>query len=165
MDFDYYLAQFEKAAKRLEKKICDKKEIEIQTGIWLDSVVLRLQKKHWANKPNEKPHSGSAIFMGIWLNKEAIDNNKLWYNIHALRLRQLNGYKLQSRAFATSFREKFKIFEDKWENVSTGFAPQTLMQGWMLLNNEQLQDDVLKLATEFLAIEHLIEETLAEFKK
>lgn len=164
-DFDYYLDQFEKAAKVVNKKIQGKKDIEIQTGIWLNSVVLRLQKKHWANNPYEKPHSGSAIFMGIWIDKEAIANDKLLYNIHALRLRQLNGYALQSRAFATSFREKFKKFEHKWGNVSVDFAPQTLMQGWITLNKEKVQKDVLDLANNFLEVEHLIDKTLSEFKK
>lgn len=165
MNFDYYLEQFEKAAKAFDKKIPDKKGIEIQTGIWLDSVVMRLQKKHWANNPYEKPHSGSAIFMGIWIDKNAIESHKIRYNIHALRLRQLNGYKLQSRAFAASFRVKFKKYEYKWKNVSTDFAPQTLMQGWIPFNKKNLQKDILELAINFLEIEYLIEQTLAEFKK
>lgn len=165
MNFELYLDKFEKGAKSLDKKILEKKDIQIQTGIWLDSVVLRLQKKHWANKPDEKPHTDAAIFMGIWVNKEAIANQRLSYNIHALRLRQLKGYKLQSRAFAASFREKFKQFEQDWINVSTDFAPQTLMEGWVDLNNEKIQNDILKLANKFLAIEHLIDNTLLEFKK
>ena len=165
MDFKYYLDEFEKAAKLLDKKVINKKDIQIQTGIWLDSVVFRLQKKHWANNPDEKPHSGSAIFMGIWLDKKAIADNKLFYNIHALRLRQLNGYKLQSRAFAMSFREKFKPFQQKWSNVSTNFAPQTLMEGWKEFGQNSLQEDVYKLAENFLDIEDLIESTLLEFKK
>lgn len=119
-----------KLRRRLTKKSLEKKGIQIQTGIWLDSVVVRLQKKHWANKPDEKPHADAAIFMGIWVNEEAVANQKLFYNIHALRLRQLKGYKLQSRAFAISFREKFKAFQQYWPNVSTEFGPQTLMVGW-----------------------------------
>lgn len=165
MNFEFYLDNFEKAAKSLDKKLLEKKDIQIQTGIWLDSVVLRLQKRHWANKPDEKPHTGSAIFMGIWVDKEAAANQKLFYNIHALRLRQLKGYKLQSRAFAMSFREKFKQFEKNWSNVSTDFAPQTLMEGWIDLDNEKIQKDILKIANNFLEIEHLIDNTLEEFKK
>lgn len=165
MNFAFYLDEFEKAAKSLDNKSLEKKGIQIQVGIWLDSVVLRLQKKHWTNKPDEKPHAGAAIFMGIWVNEETIANQRLLYNIHALRLRQLKGYKLQSRAFAISFREKFKAFEQHWPNVSTEFGPQTLMEGWIHLDNENVQKDILKLANNFLAIEHLIEHTLLEFKK
>jgi hypothetical protein len=164
-NFDYCLVQFAKAAKKFEKKIPDGNDIEIQTGIWLNSVVMRLQKKHWANNPYEKPHSGSAVFMGIWLDENAIAENKLFYNIHALRLRQLNGYALQSRAFAISFREKFKKFDHKWKNVSVQYAPQTLMEGWIPLNKEKLEKDILELANNFLEIEHLVDETLLEFKK
>lgn len=103
--------------------------------------------------------------MGIWVNEEAIANQRLLYNIHALRLRQLKGYKLQSSALAISFREKLKAFQQHWPNVSTEFGPQTLMEGWVDLDNESIQKDILKLATNFLAIEHLIENTLLEFKK
>lgn len=165
MNFKLYLYEFEKAAESLDKKVLEKKGIQIQTGIWLDSVVLRLQKKHWVNKPDEKPHADAAIFMGIWMDKEAVANQRLLYNIHALRLRQLKGYKLQSRAFAMSFREKFKQFEQGWPNVKTDLAPQTLMEGWIDSDNENIGKDILKLATNFLAIEHLIENTLLEFKK
>lgn len=164
MNFKNYLDKFEKASKAIDKKLLANNGLEIQTGIWLDSVVLRLQKKHWANKPDENPHSGSAIFMGIWLDKKAIADNKLNYNIHALRLRQLKGYKLQSRAFATSFREKFKEFENRWENVSVQFAPQTLMEGWVELNFQTLQKDVSELCAKFLEIEYLVDQTLSEFK-
>jgi hypothetical protein len=121
MDFIPYLQEFEKASKSIDKKLLVKNEIELQTGIWLNSVVLRLQKRRWANNPDEKPHSGSAIFMGIWQDEEAMANNKLNYNIHALRLRQLNGYKLQSRTFATIFRDSFREFEQNWPNVSVDF--------------------------------------------
>ncbi|MFT3701302.1 MAG: hypothetical protein QM802_02985 [Agriterribacter sp.] len=164
MDFKNYLNEFQRVANAVDKKLLNRSGIDIQTGIWLNSVVLRLQKKHWANTPDEKPHSGSAIFMGVWLDQEAIDTNKLFYNIHALRLRQLKGYKLQSRAFATSFREKFKQFEHQWTNVSVDFAPQTLMEGWVELNVKNLHKDVLNLCNKFLKIEHLIDETLSEFK-
>jgi hypothetical protein len=160
-----YLEKFENAVKTLDKNALKKSGLEIQTGIWLNSVVLRLQKKHWANNPNEKPHSGSAIFMGIWIDKEAISNHLLMYNIHALRLRQLNGFAIQSRAFATSFREKFKEFEYKWKSVNVQFAPQTLMEGWIPLNNKKIQEDILNLINNFIEIEHLIDETLLEFKK
>jgi hypothetical protein len=165
MNFKLYLEKFEKASKSLDKKVLETKGIQIQTGIWLDSVVLRLQKRHWANKPNEKPHTDSAIFMGIWMDNEAIANNKLFYNIHALRLRQLNGYKLQSRAFAMSFREKFEPHKQNWSNVSTDFAPQTLMEGWKEFKLEDLQEIVCELAHNFLDISDLIESTLLEFRK
>lgn len=160
-----YLNKFENAVNAFDKKVLEKSGLEIQTGIWLNSVVLRLQKKHWANNPDEKPHSGSAIFMGIWIDQEAFSKKILKYNIHALKLRQLNGYALQSRAFADSFRERFKKFEQKWENVSVQFGPQTLMEGWIPLNEENIHKDILGLINSFIEITPLIDETLLEFQK
>lgn len=165
MSIEIYLNKFENAVKAFDKKKLEKSGLEIQTGIWLNSVVLRLQKKNWANNPDEKPHSGSAIFMGIWIDQEAFSKKILKYNIHALKLRQLNGYALQSRAFADSFRQKFREFEQKWENVSAQFGPQTLMEGWIPLNDETIQEDIINLINNFIEIASLIDETLLEFQK
>lgn len=165
MNTEIYLDKFENAVKTFDKKELEKSGLEIQTGIWLNSVVLRLQKKYWANNPDEKPHSGSAIFMGIWIDQEAFSKRILKYNIHALKLKQLNGYTLQSRAFADSFREKFKEFEQNWKNVSVQFGPQTLMEGWIPLNEENIQDNILDLINNFIEIAPLIDETLLEFQK
>lgn len=165
MSIEIYLNKFENAVKAFDKKKLEKSGLEIQTGIWLNSVVIRLQKKHWANNPDEKPHSGSAIFMGIWIDQEAFSKKILKHNIHALKLRQLNGYALQSRAFADSFRQKFKEFEQKWENINVQFGPQTLMEGWIPLNDEKIQEDILNLINSFIEIAPLIDETLLEFQK
>lgn len=165
MNLENYLHKFENAVNAFDKKELEKSGLEIQTGIWLNSVVLRLQKKHWANNPNEKPHSGSAIFMGIWIDQKAFSKKILKYNIHALKLRQLNGYALQSRTFANSFREKFKEFEQNWENVSIQFGPQTLMEGWIPLNDEIIHEDILNLIYNFIELTPFIDETLLEFQK
>lgn len=165
MNTEICLDKFENALKAFDKKVLENSGLEIQTGIWLNSVVLRLQKKHWANNPDEKPHSGSAIFMGIWIDQEAFSKKILKYNIHALKLRQLNGYALQSRVFADSFREKFKEFEQKWENASVQFGPQTLMEGWIPLNDEKIHEDILNLINSFIEIVPLIDETLLEFQE
>ncbi|WP_435523559.1 hypothetical protein [Chryseobacterium indoltheticum] len=165
MNLENYLYKFENAVNAFDKKEPEKNGLQIQTGIWLNSVVIRLQKKHWANNPDEKPHSGSAIFMGIWIDQEAFSKKMLKYNIHALKLRKLNGYALQSRAFADSFREKFKKFKLKWKNLSVQFGPQTLMEGWIPLNDERIQEDILDLINNFIEISPLIDETLLEFQK
>ena len=165
MSIEIYLNKFENAVEAFDKKELEKSGLEIQTGIWLNSVVIRLQKKNWVNNPDEKPHSGSAIFMGIWIDQEAFSKKILKYNIHALKLRQLNGYVLQSRAFADSFRQKFREFEQKWENVNIQFGPQTLMEGRIPLNDETIQEDIINLINNFIEIAPLIDETLLEFQK
>jgi hypothetical protein len=49
--------------------------------------------------------------------------------------------------------------------VGVAFGPLTLMQGWLKIDVENLQDEVLGLANNFLEIEHLIDNTLIKFKK
>jgi hypothetical protein len=86
------------------------------------------------------------------------------YNIHALKLRQLKGYSIESRKFADTFRGEFKDFEYKWQNVSIKFGPLTLMEGLLKINAENFQDEILELVNNFLEIEYLVDETLAKFK-
>ena len=160
MDINYYLNKFEKAAASLDKKLITKKEIEVETGVWLDSVVLRLQKKHWANMPFQRPQSGPAIFFSVWVNDKTLKAGKIFYNIHALKLRQLKGYSLTSREFANKFRESFKPFSNSWPNVSVDYGPLTLMEGWQKAEPETMQNDIAALANKFLQIDFLIDDLL-----
>jgi hypothetical protein len=164
MDNNFYLDQFSKAASRLDKKILQKKQIEVETGTWLQSVVVKFHKKHWANKPYEKPQTGAAIFFSAWISGKAEKENKIYYNIHALRLRQLKGYNIESRKFAAAFRKKFKSFESNWDNVSVDFGPLTLMEGWKNFNAEDLQNNITELARQFLEIDYIIDELLDDCK-
>jgi hypothetical protein len=136
----------------------------VQTGTWLESVVLKLHKKHWANMPFETPQSGSAIFFSIWMNDKTLKEDKLFYNIHALRLRQLKGYSITSREFAENFRKKFKQYENRWPNVSVDYGPLTLMEGWIKPDPTHLQKNILELANKFLEIDFLIDDLLMKYK-
>jgi len=160
-----YLTDFKKAANHLDKNLTATKKLEIEVVVWLESVVLRLQKKGWANTPYEKPQSNASIFFSIWLNNKGVKENKIYYNIHALKLRQLQGYKITSREFAAAFRAKFQRFEQHWPNVSVDFGPLTLMEGWVRLDTATLAEDVFTLASKFLTIDSLIDELLDDYKQ
>jgi len=109
--------------------------------------------------------SESRIFFSVWINDSTIREQKLFYNIHALKLRKLKGYVIESRKFAETFRGKFEKFEYKWENVSVNFGPLTLMEGWVAIDLENFKDQVMGLANNFLEIEGLVDEALVRFKK
>ena len=165
MDFTKYVNQFHKSADQLDKKVLQKKQIEVAVGVVLHSVYLKLYKKSWANSFQNPLTAESRIFFSIWINDSAKEEQKILYNIHALKLRQLTGYSIQSRKFADLFRDSFKKFEYKWKNVSVRFGPLTLMEGWLKIDSENFQDQILELANNFLEIEHLVDDTLAHFKK
>jgi hypothetical protein len=160
VDSVYYLNQFKNAAAKLDQSLITEKGIEVTVGIWLNSIVLRLIKPKWANNPHARPQTGSAIFFSVWINEGALEGHQISYNIHALKLRKLKGYKLTSRKFATAFREKFKPFEKAWPNVSVDFGPLTLMQGWKDTTPTQIEQQVFELALEFLKIDFLIDDLL-----
>jgi hypothetical protein len=136
METPFYLSEFEKAASGLDAGLLAQKGLDVEVGIWLRSVVLRMHKKTWANKPFERPQSDAAIFFSIWLNlnDKGVKAGRLFYNIHALKLRQLRGYRITSREFAADFRARFQPFARHWPNVSVDFGPLTLMEGWLALD-------------------------------
>lgn len=164
MDYEYYLEKFRKSADQIDKKMLRKKHLEINIGVTLNSVVLKLYKTEWTNDKTDPINAKTRIFFAIWVNDETIKRNKVFYNIHALKLRELNGYSITSRAFANSFREDFMKFERNWKNVSVEFGPLTLMEGWEHFKNENLENSILKLADNFLSIEYLIDKTLKKFE-
>ncbi|MEZ4793562.1 MAG: hypothetical protein R2783_08910 [Gelidibacter sp.] len=164
MDYEYYLETFRKSVDRIDKKMLNKKHLEINVGVTLNSVVLKLYKTKWTNGKTDPIKAKTRIFFAIWVNDETIKRNKVFYNIHALKLRELKGYSITSRAFADSFRENFKKFEQNWENVSVEFGPLTLMEGWEHFKNENLENIIVKLANNFSSIEYLIDNTLEKFE-
>ncbi len=165
MDTTYYLDIFQKYAGQLDKQLLLQTSIDCKVGVWLQSVALKMQKQSWLNKTAMAKPFEESIFFSIWVNDESISEKKLRYNIHALQLRQLKGYAIQSRAFAAAFRSAFKPFEKKWPNVSVDFGPLTLMEGWVSLDKENPGRDITGLANQFLEIQFIIDELLAVRKK
>lgn len=164
MNTSFYLENFQKIVDQLDSKLLDEKSIEVSVGIYLDSVFIKLYKKSWASNPQEALTAESRIFFSVWVNDSTLEKQKIMYNIHALKLRKLKGYSIQSRKFAEFFRENFKVYEQKWQNISVNHGPLTLMEGWIKLDLESFQEEVLKLVSSFLEIEHLIDHTLNQFK-
>jgi hypothetical protein len=160
-----FLTAFRTAADGLDRQLLTQKKLEVEVGVWLESVVLRMQKSAWANKPYERPQSDAAIFFSIWLSDKALKEHRLFYNIHALKLRQLRGHAITSREFAAAFRSRFKPFEHIWPNVRVDLGPLTLMEGWEKFNAATLEQDVQTLAGKFLEIDSVIDELLTGYKK
>lgn len=165
MNSDYYLKEFRQLADQLDKAVLARKQLRVTVGIFLDSVALKIYKEAWASPGQNALTAESRIFFSIWINDRAIGEGKVFYNIHALKLRQLKGYTVESRKFADLFRQQLAPDLNKWPNISCEFGPATLMQGWIALDHDQYKGELLKLARNFLSIEHLIDESLAKFRK
>ena len=165
MDTSFYLDRFQKAAAKIDKKLLDQKQVETAVVLYgKDCVVLKLYKRAWTNQQQDPLTAESRIFFSVWVSDASMKDQKLLYNIHALQLRQLKGYAIQSRKFADRFRQGFKPFEHQWHNVRVDHGPQTLMEGWLQLDTENLETNILTLAYHFLEIEHLVDDTLLHFK-
>ena len=164
MAFEKYLNKFQKVADQLDKKLLDKKQIEVAVGVVFNSAFLKMYKRSWANQNEDLLTSPSRIFFSVWINDRTISEQKIFYNIHALKLRQLRGYSIESRKFADRFRASFKKFQYSWENVSVKFRPLTLMEGWKKFSAEKLESIIVSLAKNFSEIDYLIDETLKTFE-
>jgi hypothetical protein len=164
MDTNFYLKIFQNTADKIDKSIMASKQLEAATGLYGDSVFLKLYKRSWAGPSPDPLTAPSRIFFSIWINDASISEQKILYNIHAFKLRHLKGYSIASRKFADSFRTSFSEFEQQWPNVSLNYGPLTLMQGWIKHDPEKMQDEILGLYKNFLELEPLIDQTLAKFK-
>lgn len=164
MDFEHYLEKFKKSADSIDKSRLDKAKLEISVGIVLDSVYLKLYKTEWTNDLSNPLSAESRIFFSVWLSEKTLREHKVFYNIHALKLRKLKGFSILSIKFADSFRKKFKKYEGNWSNISVKFGPLTLMEGWIEFKEENLEKDVLRFAENFIEIENLIDQTLKEYE-
>jgi hypothetical protein len=162
MDSTLYLNIFQQAGNQLDDGLLHTKQIKWWVGMYGDSVCLKLYKTAWANKLPDALSAASRIFFSVWINDETIKQGKLMYNIHALKLRQLEGHKITSRDFANDFRTSFGPFENKWPNVSTAFGPLTLMEGFAKIDLNGIEHEVVQLANQFIAIDYLIDKLLDE---
>jgi hypothetical protein len=123
--------------------------------------VLKLQKATWTNDPMDQVQNESGIFFSVWSYNELLRKNRVNYNIHALKLRQLKRYTITSRDFANDFREGFASARSDWPNVRVDYGPQTLMQGWIGSQSDALSKDIIVLMQRFESLSPLINGLLA----
>lgn len=163
MDFTSFHQKFQQAAIALNSQKLEKKKLRVAVVDILDSVVLKLYKNTWANADSDPLTAPTRIFFAIWVNDKTLSNDRMYYNIHALKLQHLKGYAIESKKFADSFRTKFREFENEWPNVRADFGPLTLMEGWQSLTDVDAKEVVAALAIKFMTIDYLIDDTLTEF--
>jgi len=118
---------------RRNQALIESSGLDLRLGEYENCPFLKLDKPSWHNRGEvEVP---GQIFFSVWTDA----TGRLCYNIHALKLRHLKAYRLQSREFAAEFRARFEAAG--WPNVSVSFGPQTLMQGWV--SSEAELDEVI----------------------
>ena len=104
-------------------------------------------------------------FFSVWMNEVSTRKNHANYNIHALKLRQLEGYSITSRDFANDFRKIFASMRNAWPNVSVDYGPLTLMQGWIKIDQNSFEKDTLALMERFKHLSPLIDRLLESRRK
>lgn len=154
-----YLAFFSRAAAQARPDL-DARQIETGIGRWHDSTVLKLQKRRWTLAARAATASEAGIFFSVWLDEKSLKQHRVRYNIHALKLRTIPGFALQSREFAAAFRSAFSSVSREWPHVSTDYGPQTLMEGWIPSDPEKIEAEVAALIRRFLPLADVIDQLL-----
>ncbi len=140
-------------------------DLACRHGFYKESFVLKLQKASWTNDSMDRLQNESGIFFSIWINLDGASRVRVYYNIHALKLRQLRGYSITSRAFAEAFRESFKATQGAWPNVSVDSGPLTLMQGWIEFHPARFEQDALILVERFKDLSPVIDRLLGSRRR
>ena len=152
------LAQQEKSlAPMLKKKhslICKQLAYDDETA------ALYIAKPHWTNRFDPQRKSTIGIFCTIWVSPELLEQQQFAYNIHSLRLRQLSGFKLTSRKFASDFRAAVKPTVESWPNIRLDYGPLTLLEGRCACTLDTFSASVSERVNGFVSIHHKIEQLL-----
>ncbi|MBB6108100.1 hypothetical protein SAMN05421821_12816 [Mucilaginibacter lappiensis] len=143
----------------------EKNQVSSFVGWWYNSWVLKLQKKGWSFPALHENPIHSGIFFSIWLTEKDLEKSMFNYNIHALKLRELEGYTIKSREFADDFRSAFATDQPSWKNVSVNYGPLTLMQGYIPLVQDSFEKDVDHLVKKFIPLCPIIDKLLEARKK
>lgn len=164
MDYNFYQNKFQSAISTIKKKELVDLKLKVSIGSVMESLALKVYKPEWSSNPQSPLIANGRIFFSIWVNDKTIRESRIYYNIHALKLRELEGYKISSRSFAEQFREQFVNGMNNWPNVSIEYGPLTLMEGWIELNHESVEKDTAELVQRFLDISFMIDKTMEHYK-
>lgn len=165
MDYDFYLNKFHSAITNEFQEKLDSNGLKLSVNIVMDSVALKIYRPEWSSDLTSPLESLGRIFFSIWINDKTIQEERVYYNIHALKLRELKKYALSSRKFAQDFRDKFAKYQKDWPNVDVEYGPLTLMQGWVDLKMDKIQENIGELVQNFFKLSFLIDTALEQYRK
>lgn len=164
--FQPYLESLEGAARRIAQDPSFGSSWQCRTGLWPEpampqAAVLKLHRAHWSQAPADSLSAASEIFFSVWVDEEAVKKGGLHYNLHALKLRGMAGYNLESRKFASAFRAVFGPRSTGWPGVKMAYGPQTLFQGFVKCPPARVEAAALSLAKKFIPLGSIVDDLLA----
>src|SRR5262245_13553557 len=161
-----FLESFADAKSQYEVRPARKPSLICRSGLHMSCAVLKLQKTDWTNDDLSTMRNQTGIFFSIWVTEAGAGKSRADYNIHAMGLRKLKGYRLAGNAFCDRFRKAFEKVRKSWPNVSTDFGCCTLMQGWYHINQQSVASDAMALMDKFeREVSPIIDALLLESKK
>src|SRR2546430_5895551 len=102
----HYLDLFEHVATRVRPSL-NEHSLDLVAGRWLGCPAIKVRRREWLEEADASKLDQAGIFFSVWVEEKGLKNNRVFYNIHALRLRNMSAFTLKSREFATAFRSVF----------------------------------------------------------
>jgi hypothetical protein len=156
---ELYLDLLRKAADKLRPEL-KKQRLEVHAGSLLKSHALKVWKKEWMGSGQNENVTQACIFFSIWVNEESLKETRALYNIHAIRIRNLKGFKFLAQDFAAAFRARFTRQSKAWPNASVDFGPRTLMEGHFQIDKSSFENDAVNLVRRFVPLADTIDALL-----
>jgi hypothetical protein len=133
----------------------------IKSGEGLGAAILKALKPAWTTDPPEQFLNTNGLFFSIWIDAACVKQNQVRYNLHAKKLRNIQGDAFPAREFARVFRAQVTNDLVGWPSVVYPKGPITLFEGHMPLNPKTLGADTSGLVDRFVGLVPTIERLLA----
>lgn len=137
----------------------------LQAGAIQELLCIEAPETLVDERPDALDTESIGNLFSVWNDSTSQKKDRIFYNIHALKLRELRGYAITGRDFAGDFRDRFEAMRDQWPNVRVDFGPATLMQGWIAKEEHMLGKNILLLMERFRRLSPIIDDLLTSRRR
>src|SRR5689334_6965747 len=92
--YEPYLSAFRGAAATVSTHSNWDRQLVCRVGYHMDCAVLKVQKAEWTNDNLSAMGNQTGVFFSIWITQKRSAAGRAEYNIHAMQLRKVNGFRL-----------------------------------------------------------------------
>ncbi len=160
---DKYLNILKQQEHRLAPGLLKRHRLVCKQLTFEGTAPLYVAKPHWTNRFDAEKDSTIGLFFAIWVTPQLIERKQFAYNLHSKQLRNLPGYKVTSRKFASEFRIAIKDKVSDWPEISLDYGPVTLFEGRDSCERDSFAQKVEQRVTAFVKIHAEVDTLLAGY--
>ena len=127
-------------------------------------ALLKILKDEWTRTPPDQL-GNDGVFFAIWVTPKDVEEKRVKYNVHALKLRTFPQYKIRAWDFAESFRALANDDIQSLPNVNMNLGPGNLFQGHVDADLSDLKEKCMPLIQTFVKIHPVIDDLLKKAER